>query len=280
MLYGPFYIFKCPECPQTFSDMGIMSATGISKLYSDGQNKFSFDLNDHCRLMRCENCKSIYWKNELETIGTYTDYDNEEHQNLISKTKKISTPTIAQYFQAIKLKIYSDKDDLVYLRKKIWHSYNNRILSGKNIFTYKNEEKRWERNINQLLSLIKKNQKKKRGIKEISDSKKSLNYGNEIKWDENNYKILPFVRYSYKFKVKPPLNIERLYLIDLFLKKEHWIIEENLIQAELLRNLGKFNDSIKILNGIWRTGNKGIDEMKKKILEQCNNKNNFVVQIV
>ena len=251
MQYGPFYIYKCPECTQTFSDMGIMSATGISKLYSDGQNKFSFDLNDHCRLMRCENCKSIYWKYELETIGTYTDYDNEDHQNLIYKTKKISTPTIAQYFQAIKLKIYRDEEDLVYLRKKIWHSYNNRILFKKKMFNYKNEEKRWSNNITQLINLLGNHSKKYRQV-----------YLSTIEW-----------------KTEETLS-EKIDFVEIEIEKENWINELMLILAELHRNLKDYNESVKILNNISITRNDGLDAMKKNILEQCNNENSFVVEIV
>ena len=263
MKYGPFYIFKCPECPQTFSDMGIMSATGSSKLYSDGQNKFSFDLNDHCRLMRCENCKSIYWKYELETIGTYTDYDNEDHQNLIYKTKKISTPTIAQYFQAIKLKIYRDEEDLVYLRKKIWHSYNNRILFKKKIFIYKNEEKRWRNNINQLINLLVNHSKKFKKIKE-------------------DYKIINTTKShlsSIEWKTEETLS-KRIDFVEIEIEKKNWINELMLILAELHRNLEDYNKSIKILNNISIIRNDGLNAMKKNILEQCNNENSFVVEIV
>lgn len=170
---GPDIIYKCPGCGNLIISASLLSGNNIgAKIYSDGK-QIAPMLPEFPELTKCFKCKKIFFLSEAEEIGTCFCY-TYGHQDLfdINNGKIVRcrrpyyqfTPwgkvqiaqhlKIKDYFKALDTGIAKNKKEELFIRVKIWHSYNDRIRNGKKLFTNENDELMWRNNCNSLISLL------------------------------------------------------------------------------------------------------------------------------
>ena len=150
MTPGPTSVYECPICTKLITRGSIMSGNTIgSKLYSDGKS-FAPMLPEYPNLTSCKNCQSIFWLKELEEIGNFTWRESENLE--WKKADQAEFLTINEYFRAIETDI-AEKDEL-YIRLRIWWSYNDRLRTGREIFMDEEDQLKWSENILKMMDLL------------------------------------------------------------------------------------------------------------------------------
>lgn len=206
MLPGPNYIYKCPNCGNLLKIRSLMSGNTIgAKVFSDGKSIAPM-LPEFPNLTKCKKCDKINWLSKLKEIGTYKFFpENLEWLN----ADEVKFLEIDEYFDALKIAINSEEE--LYIRQRIWWTYNDRIRQGQNIFNDEVDEIRWKENVNNLINLFDK-----------SD------------------------------------------------------INQKIMIAEIYRNLGEFENCIKVIESIDK---EEFIWLKEKFVNESNRKNRWVVQL-
>ena len=158
MLPGPFKVYKCPNCTNLIYRGSLMSGnTSGAKSYSDGY-RYAPMLPTYPQLVKCSICNTIFWIEKAEEKGSFelwfdltnkTDWKNAENARFLS---------IEEYFQALALQLFENKEEEVYIRKKIWWSYNDRVRKGEELYKSEEEKVLWTNNVNRLIDLLDENE--------------------------------------------------------------------------------------------------------------------------
>lgn len=152
MLPGPKYIYKCPTCENLLSRRSLQSGnTFLSKLYSDGKN-ISPMLPEFPSITICSKCKTIFWIDKAEEIGSFDFNDSVNDEWRIAE--EVRFLTIDEYFKAIDNKLFSTQEEELFLRVRNWWTFNDRVRNQEELFQTENEKGRWLTNVNRLLEII------------------------------------------------------------------------------------------------------------------------------
>ncbi len=114
-----------------------------AKFYSDGK-KVAPGLPDFPKITKYKKCNCIFWLDKAEQIETHQPgaiddskwYDVggadkaefssiDDHEQYDANEAEFLT--IDDYFEALELKLAESKNEEMYIRKKIWWAFNDRI---------------------------------------------------------------------------------------------------------------------------------------------------------
>jgi len=152
MLPGPNYVYKCPNCGNLLTKGSLMSGNTFGeKIFSDGK-RIAPKLPEFPDLTKCKKCDTIFWLSKLKGIGTYEWGDNVNSQ--WQKADNAEFLEIEDYYNAINKGIDKNKDEELFIRQRIWWSYNDRIREGQEIFNDESDELRWIENVQKLKTLF------------------------------------------------------------------------------------------------------------------------------
>jgi hypothetical protein len=152
MRYGPNEIYTCPQCGNLIQNKSLMSGnTFDAELYSDGK-RIAPMLPEFPNLTDCKKCRNIFWLSKTKKIGEYSWGD--EPNQLWENADYAEFLSVHNYFKAIKANIAENRHEELYIRKRIWWSFNDRLRKGGKLFRFVNEEVRWKENIDRLLELL------------------------------------------------------------------------------------------------------------------------------
>lgn len=152
MKYGPNYLYECPNCGNLIQNRSLMSGNTIdAELYSD-LRRIAPMLPEFPNMIECKKCRNIFWLNKTKEIGEYSWGD--EPNPLWEKADSAEFLSIHNYFRALKENAVENQHEELYIRKRIWWSFNDRLRKGGKLFRFVNEEVRWKANIDRLLELL------------------------------------------------------------------------------------------------------------------------------
>ena len=148
-------------------------------------------------IAKCKECNTFYWLDNKNRIGEFEDYEirdykkpkesntslldgimntswlddimgeYDEHkydhikskfENEWKKPKEVEFLSPNEYFEAIKSKIYSNKDEELCLRLNLWWAFNDRTRNGKEIFLTEDDKDIYESNCIALIEMLDKNE--------------------------------------------------------------------------------------------------------------------------
>jgi len=118
---GPTLVYKCPNCQKTVRRKSLWYVNMVgAKLFSDGRKIYPM-LPEFPFIVKCRGCNTFFWLYQKNIIGEYDIWSNS--------MKKWKNPDVAEilslneYFEAIKSKIYSNKDEEQFLRLNLWRGF-------------------------------------------------------------------------------------------------------------------------------------------------------------
>jgi hypothetical protein len=124
MIPGPDLIYNCPKCGRKAVRKSIRSGNTIgSVLYSDGK-QIAHMLPTFPYFIKCGKCKRFYRLEEKNKIGK--DYGYMHDRSKMKNTDCARFLSIDEYIEAIKLKVYANKDEEIYLRRRLWWAFNDK----------------------------------------------------------------------------------------------------------------------------------------------------------
>ena len=196
MLPGPNYIYQCPKCGNLLSNGSLSSGNTIgAQVFSDGK-RIAPMLPEYPDLTKCKSCNTIFWLSKLKEIGTQEWGDNEN-----SKWQEANTAEFLElddYFEALNNHLAETNDDELFIRERIWWSYNDRLRRGENIFMDEKDEMRWKENVKNLLKLLDESKTNRRIMiaeinRNLGDFKKCIMLIESIDNEELNWLKEKFV---------------------------------------------------------------------------------------
>ena len=122
-----------------------------AELYSD-LRRIAPMLPEFPNLTECKKCRDIFWLSKTKEIGEYSWGD--EPNKLWENADYAEFLSIHNYFRAIKENAAENLHEELYIRKRIWWSFNARLRKGGKLFRFVNEKVRWKENIDRLLELL------------------------------------------------------------------------------------------------------------------------------
>ena len=153
MIPGPNYIYKCPNCPNLLYRGSLVSGNTFgAKLYSDGKQEAPM-LPEFPSITQCPKCKTIFWIDKVKEVGEMDVWDRNENPQW-KDVKRAEFLPIQQYFTAIENKLYDSENEEIFIRLRIWWSFNDRVRKGKPLFKNEHEETQWLENVHGLLRLF------------------------------------------------------------------------------------------------------------------------------
>lgn len=152
MIPGPNLVYKCPNCGNLITKGSLMSGNSFgAKIFSDGK-RIAPMLPEFPDLTKCKKCSTFLWLSKLKEVGTYEWGDPKN--SFWQYADKGEFLTIDDHFNAINSKVAENKDEELFIRQRIWWTYNDRIRNGQNIFNDVNDELRWKKNAEILMDLF------------------------------------------------------------------------------------------------------------------------------
>jgi len=235
MNLGPTYVVSCPHCCKEYLRMTLLSGNTFGALvWTDGRMLASM-LPESPVIIQCKSCGKFSWVKDMKE-REYTeneDYDSFDQLELLDAQ---------QYLTAIKLDVANDLEKELFLRIKYWQCCNDAY-----------------RGI-QEMNIIGKKYEENEAIKSHTMSEE-----NEI---ENEIEKLEELMFTAVFPVDSNeellSNLERL--IDILPND----FNNQLIKGEILRELGRFEESMEVLKSIENSKPEFID-CDSCNLEDCEN---------
>ena len=124
MIPGPDLVYKCPKCGRKAVSKSIISGNTVGAVsYSDGK-QIAKMLPDFPYIIKCGKCGAFYRLERKYRIGEEYGYGRDE-----SKMKDCDYAgflSIDEYIEAIDLKVYVNKNEEIYLRRRLWWAFNDR----------------------------------------------------------------------------------------------------------------------------------------------------------
>jgi len=156
MMPGPDIIYKCPKCGSFLKNKSLMSGNTIGAChYSDGK-VIAMMMPEYPYITKCEKCKKIFWLEEEFEVGTCNAWDESDSQ--YANVSYANFLSIEEYFEALELDgIIRKKKDELYIRQRIWWSYNDRVrMKGKKMFINVDDQILWKSNLERILEILNK----------------------------------------------------------------------------------------------------------------------------
>lgn len=152
MLLGPIYVYKCPNCDNLLTNESLLSGNTFgASIFSDGK-EIAPMLPEFPNLTKCKKCNTIFWLSKLKKIGAYEWGDEKNpYWQIADKAEFLE---IEDYYNAISKGLAENKDEELFIRQRIWWSYNDRIREGQKIFNDEIDELRWIDNLQKLKTLL------------------------------------------------------------------------------------------------------------------------------
>ena len=104
-------------------------------------------------ISKCPKCKTIFWLDKAREIGERDPWDSNEDLQW-KDVKRANFLTIQEYHTSIENKIFKSKDEELFLRFRLWWSFNDRVRKGKPLFKNEHEESIWLGNVHGLMKLF------------------------------------------------------------------------------------------------------------------------------
>ncbi|OFX58603.1 MAG: hypothetical protein A2066_10385 [Bacteroidetes bacterium GWB2_41_8] len=103
-------------------------------------------------LVECKKCRNIFWLSKTKEKGEYSwgDESNPHWEN----ADVAEFLNIHNYFRALQLNVAESKNEELFIRKRIWWSFNDRGRNGGKLFKFVNDGIRWKENIDRLLQIF------------------------------------------------------------------------------------------------------------------------------
>ena len=152
MLPGPDYIYRCTNCSQLISRGSLASGNTFgATFYSDGK-MIAPMLPDFPEITKCPGCETIFWLEKTELIEEMDPWESENPE--WDRAEPARFLTIKDYCTALEKGLYDSVEEELYLRKKMWWAYNDRIRRYKSLFASQKDEPGWKNNILRLIELL------------------------------------------------------------------------------------------------------------------------------
>ncbi len=146
---GPDEIYKCLNCNSYLRKGSLSSGNTIgAKLYSDGYSIAPM-LPEFPKITICNNCGHIFWLTKICFVDTVGFGENKYEE-----ADEARFLNIKEYFKALDNKLYSSDDDELFLRLRIWWSFNDRVRSNREIFENEEEKNLWRSNAVRLIEML------------------------------------------------------------------------------------------------------------------------------
>ena len=150
MIPGPYIYYKCPKCGSYTMNESILSGNTFgSKLYSDGK-RIAPMLPEFPYIIKCKRCKLFYWLKDENKIEK-----NKLETEDIDKAYFLS---VDEYIEAINLKIYNTKEEELFLRIRLWWTFNDKNRREKDFILNQDYKDIYESNCIKLIGLLNKNE--------------------------------------------------------------------------------------------------------------------------
>lgn len=262
MLPGPNLVYKCPNCGNLILTESILSGnTFNAELYSDGK-VISKMLPEFPRLTDCRQCNKILWLYKLEV------YQKLEWPQTPKEKYNLAFPLqINDLFRALDEGVAETKDEELYIRLRIWWGYNNRIrkrVGERSIWGIR--EKRME-----------KIQEESREISvSIFDVLNDKNFLEQLNKEENSEASAEDENLMIQFKDEDDENRWKENLRQLLLLLDLSSVDNRILAAEIHRNLGNFEKSIKLLESFESSLH---NKVKEQLLKECFKKNRWLIRL-
>jgi len=154
MTPGPTLVYECPKCEKTVRRESLRSGNTVgSTLFSDGK-RIAPMLPKFPSIVKCKECNTFFWLNDENIVGI-------GHSKNANMAEFLSSD---EYFEAIKSKIYCNKDEEWYLRLNLWWAFNDRTREGKDIFLTEDDKDVYESNCVALIEMLDKNKRNEKII--------------------------------------------------------------------------------------------------------------------
>lgn len=95
---------------------------------------------------------TILWLSKLKVIGAYQWGDNTNSNWQIAD--KAEFLNIEDYFRALYEGLAENMQEEIFIRQRIWWSYNDKIREGQEIFNDESDELLWTENTKKLKTLL------------------------------------------------------------------------------------------------------------------------------
>jgi len=155
MLPGPDTIYQCPQCDNFISVGSLMSGNTFgAKLYSDGKHVAPM-MPEFPKITRCSKCKTIFWISKSKKIvqrgfGIAEILEDQKYQN----AQTARSLSLNDYSTALKKEVYTSDEEEIYIRKRLWWCFNDKVRDGKWLFISEGNSQRWSENTNRLMELL------------------------------------------------------------------------------------------------------------------------------
>ena len=144
MLPGQDLYYECPMCSSLLSNRSLTSGNTFgAEQFSDGK-QIAPMLPEFPSISKCSKCNNIFWLNKENEVEV-EELDGIEYANFLN---------IDEYSLAIHNKNYKSKGEEIFLRKRIWWEFNDRVRAGKDLFETDNDDVTWIENTHSLLGLL------------------------------------------------------------------------------------------------------------------------------
>jgi hypothetical protein len=152
MLPGPDYIIQCPLCNNKLIKRSLLSGNTIGeKLFSDGK-RITPMLTEFPSLTKCDACNNIFWVHKAKEIEVF-DYGCAVCEDG-KKPDFVRFLDVKEYFDALSFQVFKTKAEELYIRRKIWWSFNDRGRIGEDLFKNNAEQELWHENHIHLIAVL------------------------------------------------------------------------------------------------------------------------------
>ena len=180
-------------------------------LYSDGKQEAPM-LPDFPEITRCRKCDVIFWLVKLEEIGTYyPGFQEHPDQPEWEAADNAEFLSIGDYFRALSEGLAENPSEELYLRQRIWWTYNDRVREKKTeMFRSAEDEGHWKENLVRMLELLDDSDRNQRVMKA------------EIHRNLGEFETCVQILYSLD---EPDLDRVKEKLLSECRKQNRWVVE-------------------------------------------------------
>ncbi len=285
MLLGPYYIYECPECKTRYKKMTFKTGVVGGRSWSDSQSEVTI-YPEIPIIGKCDNCSSIFWLEDLDVVEEINSKEKEKHIDI----KSIIILDKKDVLFLINLK-ENQLEREKFLRISYWHLCNDELR--KDSFPIDKDNENLIINLNKLIEVLNKNIEDNRSydIKELSNELENLDEKFSLLNSEEKLEKEEYLKNKYKDFCKNIINVD-LFNLDIneypaFLRNKINLVteklksafgvfkrdenENRLMIAEIYRELGNFENSIKTIDS-YEFNSKFYIELASKIKKLSKNK--------
>jgi len=162
MLPGVNLYYECPQCGNFLKKRTLRSSNTFRAInYSDGRTIAPME-PEFPDLTKCKKCNTIIWLRKQKEIGNYRWGDEVDLK--FQTAEEVEFLEIEDQFRALDLGMAENKGEEIFIRTRIWFSYNDRLRipkymherlkKGISMFIDENDELNWKKNCTELISLL------------------------------------------------------------------------------------------------------------------------------